>query len=244
MSDLSEADRARVLAKSALFDPPAVVLADGRVLSSLSALRKDNTGYDIKSLFLGAEGTLGIITAASLKLFPKIRSSATAFVAISEVRVAVDLLARLREASGDRISSFELIPRIGVELTTQNREWQIWLSALREGDFQLSWDSLTSDVPEASDFMSGYHTVSGELKDAGYSNPVFDRLMDEAQDQVDPHRRNQLLERAERQLLDDVPLIPLDNPVTITLVSPRVTGWQDNPVSMHLSRYLALKPAQ
>jgi FAD/FMN-containing dehydrogenase len=97
-----------------------VVLADGRVLSSLSALRKDNTGYDIKSLFLGAEGTLGIITAASVKLFPKIRSSATAFVAVSEVRAAVDLLARLREASGDRISSFELIPRIGVELTTKH----------------------------------------------------------------------------------------------------------------------------
>ncbi|HWW80269.1 MAG TPA: FAD-binding oxidoreductase [Steroidobacteraceae bacterium] len=97
-----------------------VVLADGRVLSSLGALRKDNTGYDIKSLFLGAEGTLGIITAASVKLFPKIRSSATAFVAIPKVRAAVDLLARLREASGDRISSFELIPRIGVELTTQH----------------------------------------------------------------------------------------------------------------------------
>jgi FAD/FMN-containing dehydrogenase len=97
-----------------------VVLADGRVLSSLSALRKDNTGYDIKSLFLGAEGTLGIITAASVKLFPKIRSSATALVAVPTVRAAVDLLARLREASGDRISSFELIPRIGVELTTQH----------------------------------------------------------------------------------------------------------------------------
>jgi D-lactate dehydrogenase (cytochrome) len=97
-----------------------VVLADGRVLSCLSALRKDNTGYDIKSLFLGAEGTLGIITAASVKLFPKIRSSATALVAVPKVRAAVDLLARLREASGDRISSFELIPRIGVELTTQH----------------------------------------------------------------------------------------------------------------------------
>jgi D-lactate dehydrogenase (cytochrome) len=97
-----------------------VVLADGRVLSLLSALRKDNTGYDVKSLFLGAEGTLGIITAATLKLFPRIRSSATAFVAMSDVRSAVDLLSRLREASGDRVSSFELIPRMGVELTTQH----------------------------------------------------------------------------------------------------------------------------
>ena len=97
-----------------------VVLADGRTLSALSALRKDNTGYDVKSLFLGAEGTLGIITAANLKLFPKIRSSATAFAAIASVRAAVDLLARLREASGDRVSSFELIPRIGLDLTTRH----------------------------------------------------------------------------------------------------------------------------
>jgi len=95
-----------------------VVLADGRVLSSLSALRKDNTGYDIKSLFLGAEGTLGVITAASLKLFPKIRASATAFVAVPNVNSAVTLLSELREASGDCVSSFELIPRIAVELTT------------------------------------------------------------------------------------------------------------------------------
>ncbi|MDB6042386.1 MAG: dependent oxidoreductase [Gammaproteobacteria bacterium] len=97
-----------------------VVLADGRILSSLSALRKDNTGYDIKSLFLGAEGTLGVITAASIKLFPKVRSSATAFAAVSDVRAAIDLLARLREASGDRVSSFELIPRIGIDLTTRH----------------------------------------------------------------------------------------------------------------------------
>lgn len=97
-----------------------VVLADGRVLPGLSALRKDNTGYDVRSLFLGAEGTLGIITAASLRLFPKIRARATALAAVPEVRAAVELLARLREASSDRVSSFELIPRIGIELTTRH----------------------------------------------------------------------------------------------------------------------------
>ncbi len=97
-----------------------VVLADGRLLETLSALRKDNTGYDVKSLFLGAEGTLGVITAASLKLFPKIRSHATALAAIPDVHAAVTLLAALRAASGDRVSSFELIPRIGIELTTRH----------------------------------------------------------------------------------------------------------------------------
>jgi FAD/FMN-containing dehydrogenase len=97
-----------------------VVLADGRVLPALSALRKDNTGYDVRSLFLGAEGTLGVITAASLRLFPKIRARATALAAVPEVRAAVELLARLRDASSDRLSSFELIPRIGIELTTRH----------------------------------------------------------------------------------------------------------------------------
>ena len=97
-----------------------VVLADGRVLPGLSALRKDNTGYDVRSLFLGAEGTLGVITASSLRLFPKIRARATALAAVPEVRAAVELLARLRDASSDRVSSFELIPRIGIELTTRH----------------------------------------------------------------------------------------------------------------------------
>jgi FAD/FMN-containing dehydrogenase len=97
-----------------------VVLADGRVLDSLTSLRKDNTGYDVKSLFLGAEGTLGIITAATLKLFPAVRSIATAFVAVTGVQAAVELLSRLRTHSGDRVSSFELIPRLAVDLTVQH----------------------------------------------------------------------------------------------------------------------------
>ena len=97
-----------------------VALADGRLLSSLGTLRKDNTGYDVKALFLGAEGTLGIITAASLKLFPKLRACATAFAAVSGPRAAVTLLARLRETSGDSVSSFELIPRIAVDLTARH----------------------------------------------------------------------------------------------------------------------------
>ena len=97
-----------------------VVLADGRVFEGLSGLRKDNTGYDIKALFLGAEGTLGVITAASLELFPRIRAQACAFVAVPDIAAAVTLLGQLREASGDRVSSFELIPRIGIEFTTRH----------------------------------------------------------------------------------------------------------------------------
>ncbi|HTV49838.1 MAG TPA: FAD-binding oxidoreductase [Steroidobacteraceae bacterium] len=97
-----------------------VVLADGRVLASLQALRKDNTGYAVSSLFLGAEGTLGIITAATLKLFPAVHTRACAFVAVRSVSAAVELLAELRTASDARVSSFELIPRSAVELAARH----------------------------------------------------------------------------------------------------------------------------
>src|ERR1700723_4273908 len=96
-----------------------VVLADGRVLAALKSLRKDNTGYDVKSLFIGAEGTLGLITAASLKLFPLAADTATALVGIDSPRHALELLARLRGAAGDQVSSFELMPRIAVQMTVQ-----------------------------------------------------------------------------------------------------------------------------
>jgi D-lactate dehydrogenase (cytochrome) len=97
-----------------------VVLADGRVMSALKSLRKDNTGYDVKSLFIGAEGTLGLITAASLKLFPLSADTATALVGIDAPGHALELLARLRTAAGDQVTSFELIPRIGVEMTVKH----------------------------------------------------------------------------------------------------------------------------
>jgi FAD/FMN-containing dehydrogenase len=93
-----------------------VVLPDGRVWDGLRALRKDNTGYDLKQLFIGAEGTLGIITAAVLKLFPKPRERVTAFAALSELGSVVELLARCRAASGDAVTSFELLPRSGIDL--------------------------------------------------------------------------------------------------------------------------------
>ena len=96
-----------------------VVLADGRVLSSLGSLRKDNTGYDLKQLFIGAEGTLGVITAASLKLFPAAMQTATALVAIQDVVEAVQLLTRIKQDSAGLVSSFELIPRAALELLNE-----------------------------------------------------------------------------------------------------------------------------
>src|SRR6476646_3365295 len=97
-----------------------VVLADGRILNLMTALRKNNTGYDLKQIFIGAEGTLGIITAAILKLFPEPKTRATVFVAISSPSAAVRLLAEMQSDSGGQISAFELVPRVGLELVIRH----------------------------------------------------------------------------------------------------------------------------
>lgn len=93
-----------------------VVLPDGRIWNGLRSLRKDNTGYDLKHLFIGAEGTLGIITAAVLKLFPRPVSQATACIAVDNPATAVALLAYLRATCGDRINAFEIIGRSCLDL--------------------------------------------------------------------------------------------------------------------------------
>jgi FAD/FMN-containing dehydrogenase len=97
-----------------------VVLADGRVWDGLRGLRKDNTGYDLKQLFIGAEGTLGIVTAAVLKLFPAPVSRATAFAALSDVPSAVLLLRAMKQALGDRLVGFELISGPSLALTRRH----------------------------------------------------------------------------------------------------------------------------
>ena len=93
-----------------------VVLPDGRVWNGLRRLRKDNTGYDLKHLFIGAEGTLGIITAAVLKLYPRPRATATACIAVRDPAAAVALLAHLRATCGDSVSGFEIVSRSCLDL--------------------------------------------------------------------------------------------------------------------------------
>jgi FAD/FMN-containing dehydrogenase len=95
-----------------------VVLADGRVWNGLRGLRKDNTGYDLKQVFIGSEGTLGVITAAVLRLFPRPRRRETAWLGVPSPRAAVELLALFRERLGEIVSSFELIPDQGVRYAT------------------------------------------------------------------------------------------------------------------------------
>jgi len=97
-----------------------VVLADGRVWNGLRALRKDNTGYDLKQLFIGGEGTLGVITAAVLKLFPRPRERATAFVGLTSPAKALKLFQAMRAAAGPGLTAFELLPRLAIEFVLRN----------------------------------------------------------------------------------------------------------------------------
>jgi D-lactate dehydrogenase (cytochrome) len=96
-----------------------VVLADGRIWNGLRKLKKDNTGYDLRHLFVGAEGTLGIITAAVLKLFPAPRSVETAFIGVPSPQAALELLRIAQKRAGNAVTSFELMTRFGVEMAVK-----------------------------------------------------------------------------------------------------------------------------
>jgi len=97
-----------------------VVLADGRVINALSKLKKDNTGYDLRDLFIGAEGTLGIITAAVLKLYPKPRAVETAFIGLASPEAALKLLTLARAEAAGTLTSFELIAEICVDFCVRH----------------------------------------------------------------------------------------------------------------------------
>lgn len=97
-----------------------VVLADGRVWNGLRALKKDNTGYDLRDLFVGSEGTLGIITAAALKLFPRPAEKATAFVALDNLEQVLALFRLADAAAGDGLTAFEFMPHFGIEIVTRH----------------------------------------------------------------------------------------------------------------------------
>jgi FAD/FMN-containing dehydrogenase len=130
-----------------------VVLPDGRVWDGLRGLRKDNTGYDLKQLFLGAEGTLGVITAAVLRLYPKPTASATAWIALASPAQAVELLAALRSRVGERVSAFELVSRSCLE-------------------------AVLAHVPGARDPLGTPHAwyVLAEFGDSGSTEDLRERL--------------------------------------------------------------------
>ena len=123
-----------------------VVLADGRVLQNLNKLRKDNTGYDLKHLFVGSEGTLGVITAAVLKLVPRPRSVATAMVGVTSPSDALHLLG-IAQAAGP-VTSFELIPRLGVELVLRHAGGRDPLAAAHPWYVLVEFSSGAESVAE------------------------------------------------------------------------------------------------
>jgi FAD/FMN-containing dehydrogenase len=132
-----------------------VVLPDGRVLDDLNALRKNNTGYDLRDLFIGAEGTLGIITAATLKLYPLPRTRVTALAAVDDPAAAVALLSFLRSSGSDALSTFELMPRIAIELVCRHiagindpfDDTHPWYVLIEASTAQLT-DHLTEELSE------------------------------------------------------------------------------------------------
>jgi len=146
-----------------------VVLPDGEIWHGLRGLRKDNTGYDLKHLFIGAEGTLGIITAAVVKLFPKPRSRATAIVAIESPKAAVSFLTLLRQTCGERVTGFELMSRLCLDLVFRHIPNQ--RDPFREAH---PWYVLV----ELSDSTEG--TTLGELFEDALGKAATDDLLRDA----------------------------------------------------------------
>jgi FAD/FMN-containing dehydrogenase len=141
-----------------------VVLADGRVWNGLKGLRKDNSGYDLKHLFVGSEGTLGIITAAVLKLFPKPHAKTTAFIACPTARSALETFARLRQGAGDTLTAFELLPRFAIDIVMKHGR-----GAVRPLSGDHAWYALVelSSPDREADLQGRLETVLGDAIEAG-----------------------------------------------------------------------------
>ncbi|MBD3846013.1 FAD-binding oxidoreductase [Bosea sp. SSUT16] len=146
-----------------------VVLPDGRVLSDLAALRKDNTGYMLRHLFIGAEGTLGIVTGAALRLHPQTPNTAHAWVAVAEPAAAVALLAALQDRAGSYIQAFEMVSASQFELVRKHAErarfpfpeipaWSVLI--------ELGSEDATTALPAILEEVVGAALEAGEVLDA------------------------------------------------------------------------------
>jgi D-lactate dehydrogenase (cytochrome) len=154
-----------------------VVLADGRVLDNLNKLKKDNTGYDLKNLFIGAEGTLGVITAAVLRLIPRPRSVETAFVGVPSPEAALALLGLASERTAEGVTSFELMLRLGIEMVL--RHGSGCRDPLREPH---PWYVL---IELSSQAQSGLRAVLEEILAEGLERGLLtDAVMAESLDQA------------------------------------------------------------
>jgi FAD/FMN-containing dehydrogenase len=141
-----------------------VVLADGRVWNGLKGLRKDNTGYDLRHLFVGSEGTLGIITAAVLKLFPALKSRATAFIGCASPEAALSVFSRLRREAGESLVAFEYLPRLAIEIVLKHAGDTV--RPLAEAHESYALIELASPREDA-DLAGLFETVLSEEIEAG-----------------------------------------------------------------------------
>ncbi|MGL4637307.1 MAG: FAD-binding oxidoreductase [Beijerinckiaceae bacterium] len=155
-----------------------VVLPDGRIWNGLSGLRKDNAGYEMKHLFIGSEGTLGVITAATLKLFPRPRSQVTAFIGLSSPAQALQLLTRAQAGAGGIVTAFEVIPRQAIELSlayasgtrdplSEKHAWYVLLEVASQNADGLQ-DAVEAMLAEAFE--------AGEADDATLSASLDQRM--------------------------------------------------------------------
>ncbi len=156
-----------------------VVLADGSVISTLTPLRKDNTGYDLKGLMIGSEGTLGVITATCLKLFPQPRSIATAWISVPTPRAAIALLGGLRDGSADQVTGCELVPQSALDLVlaqvpdtrspgTTTTPWYLLveLSSSASDDLDVLLERMLTEAVEAGEALDAAIARSGEQRDS------------------------------------------------------------------------------
>jgi D-lactate dehydrogenase (cytochrome) len=154
-----------------------VVLADGRVLNNLNKLKKDNTGYDLKNLFIGAEGTLGIITAAVLRLVPRPRSMETAYAGVASPETALKLLTLAQQRMGDGVTSFELMALMGIEAVIKHgnnvrdplskpHPWYVLieLSSQAESGLRQSMEEILADGAEQG--LVEDATIAGSIEQA------------------------------------------------------------------------------
>ena len=149
------------------------VMPNGELLSDLHGLRKNNTGYDLKQLLIGSEGTLGIITAATLKLYPHPDQSATALVALRDLRASIAFLEHAQSGSGGTLCSFELMPRIGLDFACRHvsgcsdpmaapHEWYVLLALQASGN-AIDVEILLSRILETA-------FEAGEITDAAVAS--------------------------------------------------------------------------
>lgn len=154
-----------------------VVLPGGAVWNGLRALRKDNSGYDLKQVFIGSEGTLGVITAATLRLYPMPRARVVCLVALESIAAAIDLLRRAREAAGPALTAFEIMSAASVELVLrmlprQRRPFareHAWLALLEWSDYEGA-----AHAQEACERLCATALDSGRALDAAIAASLSD----------------------------------------------------------------------